>query len=78
MGYRVGGLAVPLGNYHNQGEQGVAPENIALSDYENLVRFLEVLVVDFARDGEEKARQMTRDRVLGAIDAYADRIAPEA
>ncbi len=78
MGYRVGGLAVPLANYHNQGETGVAPENIALSDYENLVRFLEVLVVDFARGGEENARKQIRDRVLGAIGAYADRIAPEA
>lgn len=76
MGYRVGGLAVPLGNYHNQGEAGIAPENIALVDYENLVRFLEVLVVDYSRGGEEDLRRKTRDRVLGSVDAFADRIAP--
>ncbi len=77
MGYRVGGLAVPLGNYHNQGENGIAPENIALADYENLVRFLEVLVVDYSRGGEEAARRKTRDRVLGSYDAFADRIGPQ-
>lgn len=77
LGYRVGGLAVPLGNYHNMGESCIAPENIALVDYENLARFLEVLVVDFSRGGEADMRRKTRDRVLGGIDAFADRIAPE-
>lgn len=76
MEYRVGGLAVPLGNYHNQGETCIAPENIALADYENLVRFLEVLVVDYSGGGEDAARRKTRDRVLGGFDAFADRIAP--
>lgn len=77
MGYRVGGLAVPIGNYHNQGEAGIAPENIALADYENLIRFLETLVVDYSRGGEAELQRQTRDRVLGGFDAFADRISPQ-
>ena len=76
MGHRVGGLAVPLGNYHNLGRTGIAPENIALADYESLVRFLEVLAADYARGGEAEARLRVRDRVLAGYDAFSDRMAP--
>ena len=37
-GYRVGALAYPLGNYHNQGKRRPAPEIISLSDAENMIR----------------------------------------
>jgi putative aminopeptidase FrvX len=36
-GYRAGGIALPLGNYHNQGPRGPAVEYVSLSDYENMI-----------------------------------------
>lgn len=39
-GYLAGGLALPLGNYHNNGPRGPAAEYVSASDYENLIRLL--------------------------------------
>jgi putative aminopeptidase FrvX len=40
-GYRVGGLCVALGNYHNCGiHEKIAPENIRLDDWEGLVTLM--------------------------------------
>jgi endoglucanase len=39
-GYRTGGIALPLGNYHNQGPKGPAPEYVAVKDYENMVKLM--------------------------------------
>lgn len=39
-GYRVGCLAFPLGNYHNDGPKGYALEYIAQKDYRNMLRWL--------------------------------------
>jgi len=39
-GYRVGAIAMPLGNYHNQGARGPAAERVSVSDYANLIRLL--------------------------------------
>ncbi len=38
-GYRVGALAFPLGNYHNQGKRWPAPEYISRNDARNMIRF---------------------------------------
>ncbi len=32
FGYTVGAICLPLGNYHNQGRRGIAPESIHLDD----------------------------------------------
>lgn len=42
-GYQASCLAFPLGNYHNVGPKGYAPEYISLKDYQNLLRLLAVL-----------------------------------
>jgi len=39
-GYRTGGIALPLGNYHNQGPRGPAVEYVSHSDYENMVQLM--------------------------------------
>ncbi|MBZ0267374.1 hypothetical protein K8I85_04415 [bacterium] len=53
-GYRAGGLAVPLGNYHNMkgldgGPVGIGPETVAVSDYVDEVRLLVHLAAQSGR-----------------------------
>jgi putative aminopeptidase FrvX len=36
-GYRTGGIALPLGNYHNHGRTGPAAEYVSISDYDGMV-----------------------------------------
>lgn len=38
-GYTAGGLAFPLGNYHNNGPKGFAPEFVGAEDYKNMLAF---------------------------------------
>lgn len=40
QGYHTGGIALPLGNYHNQGPRGAAAEYVSVKDYENLITLL--------------------------------------
>lgn len=41
FGYRVGGLCVPLGNYHNVGKRGkIEAEYVSVSDVEGLVQLM--------------------------------------
>lgn len=42
-GYRTGGIAMPLGNYHNQGPRGYAAEYVSQSDYDNCLKLLAAL-----------------------------------
>jgi putative aminopeptidase FrvX len=42
-GYRTGGIALPLGNYHNQGPRGPAVEYVSTGDYENMVTLMVAL-----------------------------------
>lgn len=42
-GYRTGGIAMPLGNYHNQGPKGYAAEYVSQADYENYLKLLAAL-----------------------------------
>lgn len=44
QGYRTGGIALPLGNYHNQGPRGAAAEYISVNDYEWMVKLMGALV----------------------------------
>ena len=44
-GYQAGCLALPLGNYHNQGRKGPAAEYVSQSDYSLLLEWLEKLAV---------------------------------
>jgi len=37
--YMVGGMAFPLGNYHNNGPRTYAPEYIGSEDYANMLEF---------------------------------------
>jgi len=39
-GYRTGGIAMPLGNYHNHGPRGYAAEYVSQDDYDNFLRLL--------------------------------------
>jgi len=42
-GYRTGGIAMPLGNYHNQGPRGYAAEYVSGADYEKLITLMAAL-----------------------------------
>lgn len=42
-GYRTGGIAMPLGNYHNQGPRGPAAEYVSASDYDGLLTLMAAL-----------------------------------
>jgi len=53
-GYRAGGLAVPLGNYHNMkgldgGPVGIGPETVHADDYVNEIRLLVHLAAQSGR-----------------------------
>lgn len=39
-GYRTGGIALPLGNYHNHGKAGPAAEYVSISDYDRMVNLM--------------------------------------
>jgi endoglucanase len=43
-GYKTGGIALPLGNYHNHGPKGPAAEYVQAKDYLNMVLLMEELV----------------------------------
>lgn len=42
-GYRTGGIALPLGNYHNHGPKGYALEYISMNDYAQMLELMEAL-----------------------------------
>ncbi len=42
-GYATGGIALPLGNYHNQGKRGAAAEFVGAADYANLLQLIAAL-----------------------------------
>ncbi len=66
FGYRAAGLALPLGNYHNMGDDGeIAPEQIDLADFASCVKLLTALVAEPAGPAETaaKRRRALRDRL---------------
>jgi len=42
-GYRAGGIAMPLGNYHNHGPRGYASEYVSQADYDNYLKLVAAL-----------------------------------
>lgn len=52
QGYRVGGLALPLGNYHNNGAKSYAGEYVSLNDFQNMSRWLMALASSGKKDQE--------------------------
>lgn len=42
-GYRTGGMAMPLGNYHNHGPKGYASEYVSQADYGNYLKLIAAL-----------------------------------
>ncbi len=68
FGYRTGGLAIPLGNYHNMGEHGIAAESIRLDDFRGLCMFLAAFASrppDQKRKDAFEERLRTRFRIGG-------------
>jgi putative aminopeptidase FrvX len=49
FGYNVTGLAVPLGNYHNQGPKGPAPEIVSMSDVDNGRKLCKLFAQEFLK-----------------------------
>lgn len=60
-GLMVGALALPLGNYHNRGPRGPAPEVIAWTDWMNLHKLLRSLVT---APTVEKTVQQAKQRLM--------------
>ena len=59
-GYRVAGMCLPLGNYHNMnGRGGIAAESISRADLLGLARFIEGLVRADARIPGRSERRST-------------------
>jgi len=72
-GYVTGGIAVPLGKYHNQGRKRIQPEVVHLRDVEGAVRFLVEMVVrmeEFGVPTEEirKRWQRTWEKYGGRLN----------
>ena len=69
QGYSVTGVALPLGNYHNQGARfTIAPEVVEMNDFLSLVRLLRSLF-DVANDPPKSA---LKER----LEQLADKLAP--
>lgn len=67
-GYRSAALCVPLGNYHNMGDDGrIRAESIRLSDLVGLVRFLEGLLLHDDDCPAEGASDPLRTRLAAGL-----------
>jgi len=42
-GYLTGGIALPLGNYHNHGRSGYAMEYVSMRDYEGMIELMSAI-----------------------------------
>jgi len=62
-GRRSCGISIPLGNYHNSTNRGVAPEYVSLADLRGVVDLLWDLAVqkEFARTGQEQPEERHRE-----------------
>lgn len=63
MGYAAAGISVPLGNYHNQGKYGPAPEIISLLDVERGRKLCAQLIRNF-KPGEWNNMMRTRFKTM--------------
>lgn len=73
FGYPTTGVAIPLGNYHNQGERArVREETVAVQDLATAVDLLD-LAARFARRGELRDERL-RMRLLRYLRRYGPRL----
>jgi len=81
-GYRAGGLALPLGNYHNMsglhgGARGIGPEHVVRSDYLSMVKLL-VRLGEISSDFPAREKATTSSLVpLAALARTSLRSAPK-
>lgn len=77
FGYATAGIALPLGAYHNQGPNGVAPEEIDLRDLEGMVELIEAAAlragagiedIDLLRNDLILRSQEGRERLREPVD----------
>ena len=73
-GFRTAALALPLGNYHNQGAEALAPEFIHLDDAVGLVRLL--VHVALQPGGLAQAGVRAGDHLTRSLEARHLRHAP--
>lgn len=68
FGYKAGGLALPLGNYHNMGKKTIGEEFVHKDDYWNLARLLPAAALKIAtmKDGLSDIRRAFQKRLKKA------------
>ncbi len=71
-GYVASGVCLPLGNYHNQGANGIAPEFIHAGDYLMLVRFLATLAENMP--GFDRVTAHVKNRVLEHFRRHREKL----
>jgi putative aminopeptidase FrvX len=71
-GHVVGGVAIPLHNYHNQGTTRIGAEGVHIGDVEGAVRFLVELVVRI--EDFESATEELRKRIESGWEKYGGRL----
>jgi endoglucanase len=71
-GYVASGVCLPLGNYHNQSADGIAPEFIHEDDYLGLVRFLTTLAENMTLF--DSATSHTKNRVQEYFQHHRDKL----
>jgi putative aminopeptidase FrvX len=72
-GYRTGGLALPLANYHNMGRRGIAAERIDLGDLRGALDLLYALATRRERPARA-GRVCDPARLLAALRAHEARL----
>lgn len=72
-GYVAGGIAIPLGNYHNQGKEKIRAEIVHLKDIEGAVHFMLEMVQRM--DEFHVARGEIQRRWEGLWEQYGGRLA---
>ncbi|HEY3325455.1 MAG TPA: hypothetical protein VGP72_33695 [Planctomycetota bacterium] len=75
FGWRASGLAMPLGNYHNQaeanGKLSIGPENIAVDDFRSTVQLLVELALhpEMLKPGQSQLPAWMKERGKAAREA---------
>lgn len=73
FGYRTTGVAIPLGNYHNQGDRNhIRPEHVAVKDLATAVDLLELTAIHAKRG--EAGDERLKARLLGSLRQYGGRL----
>lgn len=73
FGYRTTGVAIPLGNYHNQGDRNrIRAEHVAVQDLTTAVDLLELTAIHAKRG--ETGDERLKARLLGSLRQYGGRL----